>query len=241
MPAPTDLDDFLFDLRGYLVLEGAVDADLLARLNDAFARMPPLERGEWWGNAQRFDYTDETGYELHNCIEADPAFEELVDHPAWIDHARRYAGEVGTYVEGLFLDECIASMRGPGGHHPVHSGGYRTSLRTTYRHAHGVFGCGQLNVLLALHDIGPGDGPTMVVPGSHKSNLPHPLAGDYARGDRMDDLPGAEPVHLRAGDALVFVDALMHGAAGSAGGSNDAPARAPPCRRRRRSPSSRHA
>jgi ectoine hydroxylase-related dioxygenase (phytanoyl-CoA dioxygenase family) len=27
---------------------------------------------------------------------------------------------------------------------------------------------------VALTDIGEGDGPTMVVPGSHKSNFPHP-------------------------------------------------------------------
>ncbi|HLL89335.1 MAG TPA: phytanoyl-CoA dioxygenase family protein [Tepidisphaeraceae bacterium] len=51
----------------------------------------------------------------------------------------------------------------------------------------------------------------MVIPGSHKSNFPHPLAGDYFKGDHMDTLPGAIPVHLNKGDALLFVDGLMHG------------------------------
>jgi len=185
---PTPLDDFLFDLRGFLVVRDAIDATLLSRLNGAFDRMPPLEPGEWVGNAQRRDYTGDTGFELHNCVEFDPAFEELIDHPGWIDHARHYAGEERSYVEGLFIDECIASIRRSGGHHPVHSGGHHAAMRTQYRHEHGVFRCGQMNVLLALTDIGPGDGATMVVPGSHKSNLPHPLAGDYARGDRMDSL-----------------------------------------------------
>jgi ectoine hydroxylase-related dioxygenase (phytanoyl-CoA dioxygenase family) len=69
-----------------------------------------------------------------------------------------------------------------------------------------------VNVLVSLTDVGPGDGATMVVPGSHKSNLMHPLAGDYARGDRMDGLPHAIEVHTNAGDAVVFVDACMHGA-----------------------------
>ena len=50
-----------------------------------------------------------------------------------------------------------------------------------------------------------------MIPGSHKSNLPHPLAGDYARGDRMDALPGAIEIHAKAGDALMFVDSIMHG------------------------------
>lgn len=208
---PSPLDDFLFDLRGYLLLENALEPELLADLNRAFDQFPPLQYGEWWGNSQRRDYTGDTGFELHNCVEAGEPFERLIDHPSWINYVRRYCGEEHSYVEGLFIDECIASIRRSGGHHPVHSGGYRGALRGRYLYAHGVFRCGQCNILLALTDIGPGDGPTMVVPGSHKSNFPHPLAGDYARGDRMDDLPGAIPVYMNAGDALLFVDGMMHG------------------------------
>lgn len=208
---PSALDDFLFDLRGYLVLENAIEPELLADLNRAFDNFPALETGEWWGNAQRRDYTKETGFELHNCVESGEPFERLIDHPGWINYVRHYCGEEDSYVQGLFIDEAIASIRRSGGHHPVHSGGYRGALRGAYHYNHGVFRCGQCNILLALTDIGEGDGPTMVVPGSHKSNLPHPLAGDYQRGDRMDALPGAIPVHMKAGSALLFVDGLMHG------------------------------
>ena len=48
---PTALDDF-FDLNGYLVLKKAVEPELLTELNDAFDRLPPLQQGEWFGNAQ---------------------------------------------------------------------------------------------------------------------------------------------------------------------------------------------
>jgi ectoine hydroxylase-related dioxygenase (phytanoyl-CoA dioxygenase family) len=208
---PTALDDFLFDLNGYLILRDAVDADLLARLNAAFAAFPPLEQGEWVGNAQRRDYNGATGFELHNCLEFDPAFAELIDHPSWIEYLRRYCGEQGSYVEGLFIDECIASIRRSGGHHPVHSGGFQAALRNKYVYEHGVFRCGQCNVILAVSDVGPEDGPTMVIPGSHKSNFPHPNAGSYANLDRMDNLEGAVPVLLQAGDAVLFVDGIMHG------------------------------
>jgi ectoine hydroxylase-related dioxygenase (phytanoyl-CoA dioxygenase family) len=208
---PTPLDDFLFDLRGYLILENAVEPDLVDDLNRAFDDFPPLARGAWWGNAQRRDYTDETGFELHNCVEVGEPFERLIDHPGWINLVRHYCGEEQSYVTGLFIDECIASIRKSGGHHPVHSGGYRGAMRGAYGYKNGVFRCGQCNVILALTDIGTDDGPTMVVPGTHKSNFPHPLAGDYGRGDRMDDLLGAEPVHLKRGDAVLFVDGLMHG------------------------------
>lgn len=208
---PSALDDFMFDLNGFLILKKAAGPELVARLNAAFDAFPPLEFGQWWRNAQRRDYNQHTGYELHNVVEAGEPFEELIDHPGWINYVRRYAGEQESYVSGLFIDEAIASIRRSGGHHPVHSGGYRGALRGIYHYSNGLFRCGQCNIILALTDVGPGDGPTMVVPGSHKSNFPHPLAGDYARGDRMDDLPGAVPVYLEAGDALLFVDGLMHG------------------------------
>ncbi len=208
---PSALDDFFFDLNGYLVLRQAVSTELVDRLNFAIDALPSVEFGEWIGNAQRRDYTQETGLEMHNAVELGEPFEELIDHPAWVNYARHWCGEEGSYLQGLFLDECILSVRTQGGHHPVHSGGFQGALRGAYRYEHGVFRCGQVNVILALTDIHEGDGPTMVIPGSHKSNFPHPQAGDYGRGDRMDALPGAIPVHLDRGDALLFVDGLMHG------------------------------
>ncbi len=210
--APTPLDDFLFDLNGFLVLERAVDEPLLQALDAEFDAFPrDLPRGGWYRGGQRRDYTSDTGFELHQAVAAGEPFEELVDHPSWIGRVRHYAGEEGSYVEGVAIDETIASIRSSGGHHPVHSGGHRSAMRTQYRVEHGVFRCGLVNVILALTDIGDGDGATMVVPGSHKSNFPHPEAGSYEAGDRMDALPAAVPVHLRRGDALLFVDALMHG------------------------------
>jgi ectoine hydroxylase-related dioxygenase (phytanoyl-CoA dioxygenase family) len=39
----------------------------------------------------------------------------------------------------------------------------------------------KVDMLLALTDIGPGDGGTMLIPGSHKSNFEHPHAGELSR------------------------------------------------------------
>ena len=77
------------------------------------------------------------------------------------------------------------------------------------------FNCGMINIIMALSDIGPDNGPTMVIPGSHKSNFRNP---DFdpekikARNKAADNATGAIEVHLKAGDALLFVDALNHGA-----------------------------
>ena len=70
---------------------------------------------------------------------------------------------------------------------------------------------------MALTDIGPGDGATMVIPASHKSNFTHPEFGAHTmktgEARSADGLEGAIEVHLKAGDALLFVDAIAHGSA----------------------------
>lgn len=210
-----DVQDFLFDLQGYLVLPGAVTAPQLAALNGAFDSFPALESGQWWGNVQRMDEAGAQGTELHNIVEAGPAFEALIDHPSWIARMRRYCGEPDSYLEGLFIDECFASIRRSGGYFPMHSGGQDGVVRNQYRFTNGRFRCGQVNILVALTDIGPGDGGTRVIPGSHKSNIAHPIFAktfDERRSNEDENIEGSIEVTLEAGDALLFVDAIAHGA-----------------------------
>lgn len=86
---PSALDDFLFDLNGYLILKNAVDSDLLARLNTAFDQFPAdLSVGGWYYGAQRRNYTADTGMELHQAVALGGPFAELIDHPSWINYAR---------------------------------------------------------------------------------------------------------------------------------------------------------
>ena len=204
------LQDYLFDLRGYLILENAVDSGHIADLNAAFDAFPPLEWGEWHGNVQRFDNNGAAGVEMQNIVEGGEPFERLIDHPSWVNLLRHYCGEEKSYVEGLYIDECFGSIRRSGGYFPVHSGGWQGASRGQYRYKDGVFRCAQVNILLALSDVGPGDGGTMVIPGSHKSSLLHPaLTSDNSP---MDAVAGAIEVHLKKGDALLFVDSLAHGA-----------------------------
>jgi hypothetical protein len=81
---------------------------------------------EWRGYVQRFDNNGNAGIELQNIVEGGKPFEELIDHPAWVDRLLRYCGEKDSYVEGLFIDECFASIRRQGGFFaPGHSSHHR--------------------------------------------------------------------------------------------------------------------
>ena len=212
--APHDLQDFLFDLRGYLILRNAIDPDHLRTLNAALDEYSfDMQYQEWRGKVQRLDNNKHAGLELQNIVEGGEPFERLIDHPAWTPRLRKYCGEQNTYVEGLYIDECFASIRRQGGFFPFHSGGYEGIVRNQYRVVNGKFRCGQVNILVALNDIGPGDGGTLVIPGSHKSEVPHPLSlKPWHERQETEEIEGSVEVHLKAGDALLFVDAIMHGA-----------------------------
>lgn len=208
-----DVQDYLFDLRGFVILKDAVAPELLDRLNRAIDPYLDMQYLEWRGNVQRFDNNGNAGIELQNIVEGGGPFEELIDHPSWRERLTRYCGEHGTYVEGLFIDECFASIRRTGGYFPFHTGGEDGVMRGQYKFTNGYFRCGQVNMLLALNDVGPGDGGTMVIPGSHKANIIHPLVkAGWDETQKIDDIPGAMEVHLKRGEALLFVDAVSHGA-----------------------------
>jgi hypothetical protein len=214
----TDMDVYLFDLRGFLILKGAVPAAAVAEMNAAIDAMLPIKLGEWRGAVHAHSFGGKDGINLQQIYEAGPAFERLIDHPAWFDHVQRFVGGEGTFDHHhgpLYIDENFANLRGPGEAIPLHSGGDTHCMRTQFHVANGRFHCGQVNVLLALTDIGPGDGATMLIPGSHKSNFPHPQRATrgWAAGNSVDGIEGAVEIHLQAGDAILFVDAIMHGSA----------------------------
>lgn len=220
----TQIERYLFDLRGYLVLEQAIEPELLSQLNsklDEFITMdPPLEHGHWVGAIQAHTFGGEDGINLQQIYEAGPAFESLIDHPSWYGKVLELIGSEHNFDKHhgpMFIDENFASLRGPGQAIGMHSGGCEGAIRTHYRFEHDRFNCAQINILMALTDIGPGDGGTMVIPGSHKSNLKHPDMDKHAialgQNTSGDGLEGAIEVHMKAGDVLMFVDAICHGSA----------------------------
>lgn len=221
---PTDLDEYLFDLQGFVVLRGALDAAQVRDCNAELDAIPrSLERDGWWGHIQRENHPEHRGISYQQIYEAGPAFERLIDHPSYINYVARFVGgqETFDYHHGpLFIDENFANLRGPGEAIPLHGGGHNRCKRTGYDYHNGRFQCGQVNVLIALSTIGPGDGATMVIPGSHKANIIHPEFlrrthnqwGEGAGGSAQG-VAGAVEVHMAAGDALVFVDACCHGSA----------------------------
>ncbi|HWA86456.1 MAG TPA: phytanoyl-CoA dioxygenase family protein [Opitutus sp.] len=223
---PTRMEEYLFDLQGFIVLRGALSKDEVAACNETIDRIPAsVPRNGWFGHVHREDHPEHRGISYQQVYEAGPAFERLIDHPSWINYVSRFVGGHDTFDwhhGPVFIDENFVNLRGPGESIALHSGGHTGTMRTLFHYADGRFHCGQVNVLLGLTDIGPGDGATMVIPASHKANIKHPefdapnqkeKAWGEGGGASVDGITGAIEVHLAAGDAIVFVDATCHGSA----------------------------
>ena len=218
----TDMERYLFDLNGYLVVPDALSADELAACNATLDQAQGFVGSTFRGHVYLHnDPARQEGIMLQQMYEAGPVWERMIDHPSWFAKAVHFIGaddpeNFDGHHGPAFIDECFATIRGPGQALRLHSGGHMGTIRTQYRFHAGKFHCGQVNVLIALNDIGSGDGATMVIPGSHKSNLRHPQTVAIDKRDEqtsVDGVVGAVEVHLKAGDALIFVDAIMHGAA----------------------------
>lgn len=212
--------DYLFDLHGYRVIENALTPRQLAWINDWIDRQPQLPPGSWIGDVEVHTYQGHDGINYQNIVAGGEVFEELIDSPTWINDVRRY---ICTHGHGLSINEAFLNVREQGGFIGIHSGGHLAAFPHVVRHHTGQWMVGQINILMALTDIGPGDGATTVIPGSHKSHEIHPAL--RAEGDRAgkstgynDEIVageqlGMQEVYLKAGDALMFTDAICHGSA----------------------------
>ncbi len=205
------LEEYLFDLQGYTVIPKALEPDHVRAMNAWIDALPPLETGQWHGNVSVQTYEGTDGLNLQDIIEGGEIFERLIDHPSWIERVRHYLGPSAR----PFIYEIFANVRGTGGYIGVHSGGHNVDYHQRTGRKNGQWVCAMLSLLAPLNDVGPGDGATVIIPGSHKSDFPHPgqKRGGVISEGSAEKLPGAIEVHLEAGDALLFNDAVCHGSA----------------------------
>lgn len=213
---PTAWQDYLFDLQGYLVLPRCVSSTHLAEMNAAIDAW--IAAGCDWNGAvrierERYEAPSSTRTSYFGAIEGGSAFEEMIDHPAWLGCVRRYVDN-----DGLHLWQNFVNVITCGGATAFHSGGHTHQLRGNFDYHDGAFHCGLITVILALTDIGPGDGPTVLVPGSHKSHLPNPAvhappgSATLDHAAKLDALREVSvDLHLQAGDVALFTEGILHG------------------------------
>jgi ectoine hydroxylase-related dioxygenase (phytanoyl-CoA dioxygenase family) len=87
-------------------------------------------------------------------------------------------------------------------HENLHGGPRQDQGEHQYQWVQGRMHNGLVVVMYALEDVNPGDGGLVCVPGSHKANVAyHPDVHSHL----------VVNPHLKAGDMLIFTEALVHG------------------------------
>jgi hypothetical protein len=190
--AMSDEERFLFDLRGFLLLRGVLDADRLqrmqAQLAEKIASSPTnnpflsrfggfLEWGDEWAG--------------------------LIDHPRLLPILRGIIGERFRLDHAYGMAMSADGERGSEGLHNqagMFDHGCFYATHGTRMHN------GLVVVSYALCDVPAEAGGFCCIPGTHKTL--HPLPRHWLG---VLDNPLVEHVPMRAGDVLVFTEALTHG------------------------------
>ncbi len=187
-------DQFLFDLTGYLHLRGVLAPGEIA---DALA---------WSAAAERVDLAAFHGKgreakhhldrPVSRILDVEPRFLHFLDHPTIASYLATFCGPDYRHIDNDLLN-TVPGYPGGGWHRgvPAHDTGYCFA---------GYFDCPMVKVFFCLSDVGPGQGPFEVVPGSHKSQL-------QSLDDTRPDLPGQHVFDdVTAGDVILFNEAVLH-------------------------------
>lgn len=204
----TATDRFLMDVHGYAVLEQALSPAEVRAANAAIEHHADRiqirpndlanESRTLQGTTGRGDLGGALTWDKPHC---DP-FREMMVHPRFTPYLEELLGP-GFRLEGLGI---ITMDEGAEGFW-FHEGGEPYDRSRGYQYRNGRMFCGMTNIAVQLTDVGPGDGGFACLPGSHKANYPCPddIRLYEAHQDRIVQIPA------RAGDAILFVECLMHG------------------------------
>jgi ectoine hydroxylase-related dioxygenase (phytanoyl-CoA dioxygenase family) len=210
-----ETERYLFDLNGYLLVQRVLSREEVAAVNsvaDQRGVLALLDQTNYihTGFPEMDGNSDPAAgpVDIYNdlLLSWGPELRDLVDHPRILPYLRALLGESFRldHSYGIFM-RAGAGQNTP---HHLHNGGTPFDPSQYYLVRDGVMHNSLIVVSMALSDVGPGDGGFCVIPGSHKSSfrLPPEIASI------IDDTPPVVHVPMKAGDVVIFTEAVTHGA-----------------------------
>ena len=195
----TEEQKYLFDLQGYLVLENVVPREVVDACNTVLDRFEHMDPEDFPSPLVLGDERTEKNLYISNIMEGDPIFVPLMDLPPALDVIAEVTG--APYR----LNHTYAIYRWGGGYTRMHMHGTPIIPKCQYHCHNGQMVSTLTKVVYPMLDCVAEDGCFAVIPGAHKSNFLRPW------GSHPEENPPLEPVSARAGDAIIFTEALTHG------------------------------
>ena len=188
-----EVERYLFDLHGYLIIPDVLSPAEVAELNRLIDAQNLPDPGEV-SSAARFS----------NFLNWDKAFCALLDHPRLMPLLKKILGD------GFRLDHYYGIyMRAGTDRLNLHGGGTPYDPPEYYHFRNGEMYNGLTVVSWNLTDTGPEYGGFCAIPGSHKSNYPCPAEVKEQHTDHLAVVVPSAP----AGSLVIFTEALTHGTA----------------------------
>ena len=194
---------YLFDVFGYIVVPNVLTTSEIERLRNTIAgpteQFPPVPQDEGplhWDPIWRAL--------LDNPV-IDPLLESLIGNPD-LRHRRDRQNRPAkpTYrLDHINVHTHVAKGFVGG----ILHGGWN-GVSGFYRYDNGTLFNGLTTVSFELYDTIGNNGGFACIPGSHKANIPAPRKWlDLSKGVH----PSITRVSAKAGDAIIFTEALIHG------------------------------
>jgi len=211
-PALTPEQRYYLDAFGYVVVENTLASEEVESIKEALYRLQDelgqLRDRTAAGPRVRGAYllTDKPHHRfIGHIVEADPVITAYATHPRLVSMAEELIGGEGRIVE---MNAHI-NRRNPDEdlNAPPRYGFHRGTDIPFGTHAqNGLFHCNFVKTLTNLTDLGPDDGGTVVVVGSHKIDAPTEAVVAAAYEDRSL----IHQVIAPAGSTLLFSETLIH-------------------------------
>ena len=211
-------EKFLFDLRGYIVVENALTPEQVKDL--AYRLQLQRESGEkrHYGSDRTFLRNDvDSAWTAPSLLEWGGTYIDLIDLPSISPYLETLLGK-GYRLDHDYLNVVNENTKGKlylhGGGQGA--GGARDIVGPTdggqcfYRYNNGRFFNGLVSVAFELNDVSTSSGGFACVAGSHKMNFP--LPEDWRISQSQTEIHGCvDRVSAKAGDAIIFTEACSHG------------------------------
>ena len=186
----TEAELYEFDLNGIIIYKDLISKDDIQKMNELID-----------ADQKKNDGADKHSFSF---MEIDSIFLELMAYPRTLSIIRHMIGDWLRLDHSYGLQMDKHSVEEGKTRPNLHGGPRADNGEHEYQWLDGKMHNGLIVVMYALEDVNPGDGGFIAVPGSHKANM------GISYKPAVDSHLVINP-SLRAGDMLIFTEALVHG------------------------------
>lgn len=197
----TELERYLFDLQGFIIVENALTPTQINELQQIINQIINQH------NPSQIS-PEATYLRFDSLLGWGKPFRDIIDNPSITPYLQEIlAGKFRLDHDYIHI---LRQGKGPVGAN-LHGGGTPYDPCQYYDFHQGKMYNGLTAVAYELNDVAPEDGGLACIPGSHKSNFSLPTSIRNLEQNPENLHPCIQKIAVKAGSAIIFTEALSHG------------------------------